>query len=160
MQFAGYWVSRVPNSWEDPRWKMLFFPVLRAGNLWVLPMWRSLWIIQTISWQWNMILWRYQGVCTVQEKVNTRSMAITADWRMCRNCSLIQVSVRKAIRLSGRVRLTRSSAVNRKNEENYLMRQPGLSSTNVEKPWRRRIWRKNSRISAECGIFCTSLRNR
>lgn len=33
----------------------LFFPVLRAGNLWVLPTWRSLWIIQTISWQWNMI---------------------------------------------------------------------------------------------------------
>ena len=35
---------------------VIFFPVLRAGNLWVLPTWRSLWIIQTISWQWNMIL--------------------------------------------------------------------------------------------------------
>mgnify|MGYP002225953653 FL=1 len=33
----------------------VIFPVLRAGNLWVLPTWRSLWIIQTISWQWNMI---------------------------------------------------------------------------------------------------------
>ena len=41
--------SGKSNVADAVRW------VLGAGNLWVLPTWRSLWIIQTISWQWNMI---------------------------------------------------------------------------------------------------------
>ena len=33
----------------------VIFSGTESRNLWVLPTWRSLWIIQTISWQWNMI---------------------------------------------------------------------------------------------------------
>ena len=49
------------------------------------------------------------------------------------DCFLIQVSARKAILLSDRGRSTKFSAVNRKREESFLMKQQELSNISVEK---------------------------
>ena len=75
-------------------------------------------------------------------------------------CRLIPVLVRKAIPLSGRGRLNVSSAGNRRNAGNYLMRRQALSNINGVRQQRRKNWKMKGRTFCVSTISFPNWKNR